>query len=557
MSERRRSIDHVTLPKPLEGYKRVEGPEQQKFSEQVSILVPTIVRGELYNGHLANFLRQHTRQTGLGEKKIGIIFLINDQASDKSREHVLEENRIVHQYLTLLSQGNLSEINALDVPKSCKAVAEEVIAKNILEIRTDYVHTKQPKKNYLKKFFRPQNIITKRLRRYNVAPIREPHYGKLRYQSFYLMPSFLSTDSQFVTIHPTDVDITIKENHYQNLYQKVYDDQKKDSNLTMYDLFPGKHEGTDEKEIGRDSLLYFDIYRFYMFARHVNEFLTWRGVSGMPTISGRHSSFFTRDGGRKLHPDLEDIKYSRNNEDYLVGTYLINRHVSGRYSPDSTHLGGKPLRKEGEVLFLDRLRTPEFPEGITYQRAPSDAEAAYAAIKHKTFTDSIGFETYNLASEGEGNKFLAELERKCAIKNNAPDFLNSDAYQAIFDQEIRTEQKKVFFRRRLMIKYLRSLQGNRTLEPLEQRMVSPYEKYFTDEIDTIKDNLRDGRTPEEIADGYFTSDEHSTFFNFDAEIHMRIVRIRALMRYAFEEGRLDIQFIPSGRMIKIINASRI
>jgi len=499
----------VILPNNIDIYERNAGlPSQIRFSNKVKNIIIVPIRAELYMGHLANFLRQHNLQQSFDQDKLGIIFLINDNATDRTNEKVQNENYLTYQYLSLLSQGDNPQIELLNLSYEYKYLSKQIIRRNLLEIRIDYVHSR----------------------------LSEIHWGKMRLHLLYLVRTFKNVAllDTSIKIHFSDVDTTLSTSHYKTLEEKVYSHDYLKSNINQHDFFPWMYEGEDKENIGRDALLSFDAYRFYHFREQAQLFIKQRLLSGAPTLSARFSVFYEGPKNR-LHHELQNLNEYQSDEDYAIGTYLMNK----RY--------GMPIAKRGvgfigEVYFLYRIRPILYAKDKPITKNNSDAETIYMKITNKNFkvTDS---EEYDISSEEDANKYIAALENFFSILNRTPDFTISNEYKDILQLEKKIEQKKVRFRRRMLIKYLHSIQKSRRLEPLEQRMLAPYERYFPDEITDMKAQLNQGITPEEIAESYFRKDEHFVFFNFGASIHTQIAHVRALMRYAFTYGTNERKFI--------------
>jgi len=504
----------VTMPKPIEIYTRQPGiPQQEPFSRAVDWIDLALIHADLRKGHLANFLRQFNNQHRDESKKIGIIFLVNDNAKDA--EPVRRENHLVADYLTLLSMGNVDAIRELPVSQEYKEVAQEIIDKDMLEIRTDFIHSSQP----------------------------DVHWGKLRRHNMHLLGTFKNPDvpDTAVKVHISDVDATYPVNYFRTL-DKAYEDDAIETNFARIDFLPWIQEGDFAKDVGRASLLHFDAYRLFKFTDQVGNYLNGQFLSSAPTMSARFSWFFQRYDTNEtkrlaLRPHYTRLDHHSLDEDYTIGQHnysqpqaVTHHHVYTR-DTDTSILRTRPIEAHaGKVLLLHRLR-PVADADMEKPQLPSDSERAYVIAKSKQYEGKFKGRRYNLLSSAETDAYITNLETEFAQQHQMHDFAGfrrTQEYQDIFAEETRMEARNVLFRRRLLMKYL----SKRHLEPLEERMMYPFEYYFPEEKRRMQELVDQGFTAREIADQYFTNKRFASFFDSQDPIHTQIARTNALMRYA-------------------------
>lgn len=475
-------------------FKREQGiPQQVQFGEQVKneILVP--VRAELANGNLANYLRQLNEQKGFNNQdKIGVVLLINDNASDHDkRKDVLDENHLTAQYLSLLTTGEMDDIDQLSIAQEYKDLAKQIREKDHLEIRFDFLHYKDSK----------------------------PHFGALRVQLFKLAEAFKNPNisEKDVVVHLSDIDTSFSPSYFQNL-KAFYKDPSHGTNFAEKDFMPGVHEGEKEEDLSKDLLTYLDEYRLYRYGADIEALLGDKITSGTPTISGRLSYFFEKG---QLNSEIDDIgnKYHVN-EDYAIGKYIREKN---KIKSD------EKAGNIGEVYSQHRLRSMPF-----YLGATTDAEEAFQVIKGIHMDHDSGYLTQEYADKMISNieaKVFQAQNRFRGEGDNLERFQDNGEYKKILKEEITKEKAKVRLRRMRLMDHVDSLAGNKEVPSREQKVLDPYIEYFQDETDDMKKRLSEGKTPEQVAVSYIG--KYDSFFNPDTAIHTQIARLRALKKYIF------------------------
>lgn len=476
-----------------------ELPPQKKFSDTVKNMILTPMRGELDNGNLANFLRQLNAQKGFdSQEKLGLVLLINDNAKDRDEgKHVVDENHVVSQYVSLLGAKDIEGIGQLDIPQEYKELAQDIIAKDKIEIRQDYLHADQ----------------------------KSAHFGLLRSHLFKEAKAFKNSslaDSEVIT-HLSDIDVTYTSDHFQTL-KNFYSDPSHQANLTEQDFLPGVQEGEKKEDISRDLLSYLDEFRLYRYGRDVESFLRGGIQTGTPIISGRLSYFESKAFYSEMEKKIE-------NEDYLIG----------RKMRDETVDFDRTVGNVGEVYRGHRARSyVESPNGNArtglierdgVMHHLTDAEEAFEITKKI----QEGIPTHS----GEDEEYIDRLESKASQAKNKADpednhseaFKQSDEYRKLLQDELRQEQAKVRLRRIRLMDYVASLAGNKEIPDTEQKIIDPYREYFQDETEAMKRQLAEGKTPEQVAVSYIG--KYDSFFNPDTPIHTQIARLRALKKYTF------------------------
>ncbi len=483
-----------------------ELPPQEQFSDKVKNMVLAPVRGELDNGNLANFLRQLNEQRGFdGQDKLGLVLLINDNAKDKEHgKDVLEENHATSRYVSLLSAKDAEGIAQLDIPQEYKDLANDIIDKDKIEIRQDFLHSEED----------------------------TPHFGLLRSHLFKDAKAFKSSSlaDNEVIAHLSDIDATYTSRHFEIL-RDFYADPSHEANLSEQDFLPGTQEGTRDEDVSRDLLSYLDEFRAYRYVADVSQILKGRQVaSGTPVISGRLSYF----EGKKLDEGIHGLPDEDYNEDWAIG-----QRMRGEASEASQF--GNVVGNVGEVYRGHRARIPGTDFGQEWPK--TDAEEAFSIVK-KIRRGELSIEGIKFT---QADEVIDNLEKKVAqAKNRAGEqdghsdnFRESDEYRELVRSELQQEQAKVRLRRMRLMGYVDSLAGGKEISDTEQQIADPYLEYFQDETDEMKKALAEGKTPEQVSVSYIH--KYDSFFNPDTAIHNQIARVRALKKYAFAH---DLKTFP-------------
>jgi hypothetical protein len=469
-----------------------ELPPQEQFSDKVKNMILAPIRGELDNGNLANFLRQLNEQKGFdSQDKLGLVLLINDNAKDRAEgKHVVDENRIVSRYVSLLGAKDIESIGQIDIPQEYKDLAKDIIEKDKLEIRQDFLHSED----------------------------ETPHFGLLRSHLFKEAEAFKNSSLPYsdVILHLSDADTTYTSRHFEKL-KNFYSDPSHQANLTEQDFLPGVHEGAKEEDISRDLLTHMDEFRRYRYEMDVVKFLFGEVDSGTPIISGRLSYFENKklDDG----PRGDRLSDYDTNEDYFIGKRM-------REGPLQF---GNAVGNVGEVYREHRARDVEdYPFNV----ARTDAQEAFSVIKRLQ-------EGKRIASISNGEESLDASEKHVAQAKNkenpedtqSENFKESEEYRELLRTELAKEQAKVRMRRLRLMNYVDSLAGKGELREGDQKIVDPYLEYFQDETDEMKKQLTEGKTSEQVSVSYLH--KYDSFFNPDTPIHTQIARVRALKKYVF------------------------
>jgi len=469
-------------------------PEQAHFSPQIQneILVP--VRGELRNGNLANFLRQLNRQKGFHQEKLGVVMLINDNAKDQREGKViLDENRLTIQYLSLLSTKDIKGIEQLNVPEEYKDLAKEIVEKNKLELRFDYLHSEKD----------------------------SAHFGELRLHLFKLAETFRNRQvpPENIVLQLSDIDTHFSSSHFRTL-QEFYKEPSHLANFMEQDFMPGVHEDKKQDDISRDLLLYLDDFRRYRYAADIKDFLSGSIASGTPIISGRLSYFSNEQMNNSL---VKQLSRWSSGEDYAIGNLVRG---------DNTHHFGHEIGNVGEVYREHRARTPKTTFGRISE--DTDAEEAFNKVTAIKEGDPLLDNRVHLDTD-----YIEQVEQQVALAKNhtnpedthTDNFKESDEYRKLLMSELKKEQIKVRLRRMRLVDYIDSLASGERLPDNEHQIIDPYIEYFQDETDAMKQQLAEGKSPEQVAVSYIQ--KYDSFFNPDTPIHTDIARLRALKKYTY------------------------
>lgn len=494
------SIRNPNLPPPEEKYfKREEDlPFQEKFSSKVKDMVLVPIRAELINGNLAKFLNQLNQQNGLEGKKIGITFLVNDNAADlKEKPEVVQENKKIVDLLTNISSKNLDAISLMEIPQEYKDIASQILEKDQLEVRFDYLHSNQA----------------------------VPRFGALRAHLFDMARNLRNSDvpEDSMVVHLSDIDIYYANSHFNEL-SKFYEDSSHLFNFSEQDFVPGYHEGAiGDENITRDLLEYFDQFRFYRYGMDVLSMLGGRMQFGTPTMSGRLSLFSN-------NPAIEnELSLFGSGEDYEIAGRV--RKING---------GDISIGNTSEVYRDHRART-----GKENGFRRTDADEAYDVVKNKNFKIFDMDTLYNPEEYIEiVEKLIMDAVSKNQINSHASGFKNSEEFRKLLQRELNLEKAKVILRRKRAIDYLDSLSGNQSLPPESLRLIAPFDDFFQDEKGKLKQMIATGMTNEQIAVYLFS--KYKDFFG-NSDIHTQIARLRTLKKYVLghnlvnKEGYSKIQ----------------
>lgn len=485
VQESQTSISEAVLPIPYKDF--VRDPEvvvQTTFSQDVKDVVLVPIRAELSNNNLASFLKQLSTQKGFNQDKLGVVFLINDKQVDAQKEDVYSQNTETMHFLSLLASGNIEAINGLSINQEYKDIAQDIIAKNILEIKSDYVHYTH----------------------------RRTHFGLLRAHLLKLAEALknpATSDSEMI-LHLSDMDTGFSTSHFQTL-KDFYMDPSNVLNFSEQDYLPGVHEGATDRDISKDLLSNFDVYRLYQYSADLTSFINGHFASGTPTISGRLSYFF--------NPELfKKIEERNTGEDFSVGRF------ARKNQPEQF---GKTIGNNGEVFRINRARTLSKGQG-----AVTDAEQTYKIVTEGEFKiDDISLKT-------QGDEFIEKIEKEILIPEDVPGSVENtrlprSEYQILLQKELDVEAVKVRLRRKRLFQYISSVSANKELPKgtVERSIVDPFIQYFQEDRDDIQQQVNIGKEPVQIAVSLLQ--KYPDFFSSDTAIHTQVAKIRALRKYAF------------------------
>lgn len=489
--ERRGETSIIELPTPpKKNHREEELPIQTTFSSHVQNMVVAPVRAELHNGNLTNFLSALNTQFGLGQEKIGAVLLINENAVDRHlTPDILEEDHLTTRLLTLLSAKDTEGIDELDLPDTYKQVAQEIIAKDQLEIRFDHIYSSDP-------------VVD---------------YGKLRLHSLQLAKTFKNAEvpDEEVIVHLSDIDTQYANSHFATL-KHFYDDDSHLANISEADYVPGVHEG-EKKDLGgeevpdisRDLLSTLDEYRFSTYRAGVGDLLEGRIRSGSPMISGR-LAYFMPNGD--IAPTFNRAFNSYYGEDFRLGRAMRN---------DSVGKIGQSIGDVGELYFKHRARTPIANDQST------DAATSYSMTENFAARSTLDRE----AEVAVRDEALQELEQQIVRARGVETFTESEGYKELVSSELKREEMKVRLRRVRLFDYIEALASERELGATEQKILGPYLEYFGDETENMQHLLASGQTAEQIGVAYLQ--KYDSFFDAQNPIHIQIARARALKKYVF------------------------
>lgn len=463
------------------------------FGKDVKDLVLVPVRAELDNGNLFNFLTSHNQQRGLGTNKLGLIFLVNNTATDEANKDLIAENDKTATYLSAISTKDVATIDELDIPARYKTLAYDIIDKNQLE-------------------------ITSRTYR---SPYDKAHFGDLRIRLFDLAGQYKhpSLPPDEVVVHLTDADTQLPPNHYRILRRHY---KKYNKNISRYDIHPGEFEGEDTQNIGQRTLENFDLFRFYQYGQDLEKSILGIGNPGTPTFSAKFSIFFTETG--ELHPTLRVFLNEMNmNEDLVIADFL--NHKEGRTNPG---------KQAGEVYWSQRTRPLLTPIPRT------EGEFITKIIANNLFVGKSLHGEYDLTKSNDRTNYITGSEEDIAGFLNAKsrdlghskDYLNQNAYQTLLQEEKRRETGKVRLRTIRLMQYIEHTKAGTKLDDQSQALLNPFIRYFPDEFNEISALVNEGRTPKDIAQLFM--EKYPSFFNPNDEIHKKIAQVRALRRYTNE-----------------------
>ncbi len=486
----------AVLPKPVDIFSRDQNIPQADsfFGVNIDNIAVIPVRAELSKNHLADYLTMMNGQKILDQgKKLGLVFLVNDHAGDRGNKRLLAENSKTVNFLASLGR-KVPPGEDVDIPQSYRKVATEIIEKDALEVRVDYIHSSQD----------------------------FPDFGALRLHLLRLaqaLKSSLIPESKAV-LHFHDVDAKLSKAHFGDIMRAYEADPRLLFNISEFDLIPGTHEDVKagERDISREMLLTFDNYRLYQYGKLAKHALSGHTFSDITTQSGRFSFLFKN--GQVNHQLARTLAGTASYDDYLMSDFAAR---------DLAHIPGA-MRYNGEIAFLHRARTSSALASVA-QLGP-DGEEVFAVVSQNAFIREGFKRTYDLNTEAR--EFIRDLEEHIAkIDNKAAVQQGQVSYSEILKAEILTEREKVERRVDKLLAFVRSVAQDTQVAPEVERTIAHYVKCFPDDVAFIKKNALI-RPEKDIITSFMT--KYDSFFNPNAMIHTQIATLRALRKYAFMRG---------------------
>lgn len=500
----------VTLPEPISLLQRhPDIPIQEQFSVRVKDILHAPIRAELDTGVFVAYLQNLNQQKGFSHDKLGLILLINDHAGDQENHAILSQNRLVLNYVTALSKGEhgLQDIEALDIPPEYKIVAKEVIRRDFLEIRFDYLHSK----------------------------LSRPHFGYLREHLFKLLTTFKNSEVTDVKTYASDVDSRYSPHHFESI-------KKTPSlmNFSRQDFLPAPevHEGAKEVDISRDILIHFDEFRFWHYSHSLMKILQGTYPTTTPVIAADLRAFATN--GVLDSEFIEMLQRSPYDEDWNIGDYLRKKVI---VTNDAVSTFAAHTTQIGEVSNPLRARTSRAP--LTPR---SEAELLFNIIAKKIYTGTgYTITNYDFLQNPKAHVDTYEHAMRATHtiesdnSGHTSHFAKSPEFEAMLQHEQRVEYTKVENREQLFKKYF-SFLVKKSPRPSKEEMqqIIPYIEHFSDELNMIKTQLDNGISVDQIFT--YCKQKASTLLDPDAPIHAEIARLRALNTYAI---RHDIDLSKS------------
>ena len=493
------NTEAVKLPAEPEGFRRVEDiPPQTRFSGKTRNLILVPVRAELRNGNLYNFLHQLNEQKNLEENKLGVVFCVNEKEAD--REEIKDENNLMIEYLLSVMNKDFANVQRMDIPENYKKLAEELVDRNVVEIRIDHLKSE----------------------------LSDTHFGRLRLHELNLAQIFKSSQVKYedVILHPSDVDVTYPLHHFRQLIY-FYTNPMHCVNFCNEEFLPGVHEGNKFVDISSELLKYLDEVRLWKGRETAFTDIISDRIMGTPLVSMRMLELLNGD---TLNPqvvkNLNDLKY---NEDFWLANFLDQQEL--KKGSEQAHLA---VGNIGEVYRLNRARSIDGQDA----EPRTDAEEVFSLVESiiNSRSDSIKHPSYenNYFADGVGGvekQIYTSFNRIHEASGVIQDFRELEEYRIMLLKERRLEKAKVRLRKIRLFRFINSLNGIRNLSETEEKIIEPYENYFQGETRTIREMLKDGKTAAEIVKYY--SEKYSTFFDPNHTIHNQMARINALKRFVF------------------------
>jgi hypothetical protein len=613
----------IINPAPLKDStfaERYPVPEQEAFSENVSVAFLAPMRAEFANGNLAQFLTSLNTQRGVSGK-IGAIFLLNDTKQDYviQDSSAIVDNKKAAEYLHLITEGNG---DFTQFGEEYAQLAKAIQEKDLLEIK--FMYQTYP------------NVSFGRLRLELVDAARK---------------LFSSTqDPTEKVVHLADVD-TLYQPDFVRRIERYYREPTALANISRWDYQPGTLVSSDEKrekDGTRRVLESFDTQRFKSIADNANLLLSDEYAAGSPRISGRLGYI----GGRRMYRGYHQIQ----NEDFALATdmkrdtplgntgtvIIVDRareaYIEGKGSNDTVQTDSKMRLRNQELGFAVRLMLPEMTRLRSFwisQRNNTASEAVefkelYEVLEKVDFfshpelaalifggdvqtgqSDVLGllrdalikdcspvaedfehiFEepsirrsiysrlikgmeeyrqtpfarpTSSLTKEEKIQKFTRVMLHDAALdqafhSSRAPHFLlpqeskeylsmtvrlieqrtqrlgftSEPNFLRLYIQEQDREETVLALRRQQLRTYIDAVAGNYELASQVKNRLEPFEIAYAIEIEEIRTQMRDGRSPEEVYEQLVHM--YADFFTF-SHLHQNIVWAQTFSQYILREN---------------------
>lgn len=330
------------LPRCLWGERDPNLPEQTLFSQETKHILLIKAQGGFNNGDLLAFLKRILEVEAPPEERVGLIFLINDNESDKNRDELVEEHQLLMRYLSLVQSGELETLSTQPLPEGYLAVGKQVaerISQGSMELRFDVLHN-CPKK----------------------------HFGKLHRHLIRLAQSLhnIQASEHEIVCHFMDLDTVFSPYHLVKLTE-FYSNQENQANVSSWDLLPGLAEDGNEV-LSKEMLSSVDSFRLLWYVLQASGLLVSTYRAEASATSARLSIL----GSTKIQSLLNATQIG---EDYELGTTLFNEYDSR-------------LGCCGEIYNVDHSRVLK-KDGVF-----SNTEIRYEAMRDSRARTVVGFHRF-------------------------------------------------------------------------------------------------------------------------------------------------------------------
>ena len=380
----------VILPRCSWGERDPNLPEQTQFSPETKNIMLIKARGGFINGELLAFFKRMLEVEQPQGERIGLLFLINDNKTDRNRDELVDEHQQLMHYLTAIQYGDLAALASMAIPPGYLEIAKKTIERidlGALELRFDILHN---------------------------CPHR--HFGQFDLHLIRLINSLRATQlsTEQIICHFMDLDTVFLPDHLIEL-SKFYKDKASQhhANVASWDLLP---EMAENEIQSKEMLMTTDAFRLLWYVLQVDGFIIGILRSEGSTISARLSALD--------EPEIRlTLEHSKSDDDYRLGTYLQQT------TPNN-------IGFVGQVYNVDHARPIQ--DGII----ASNTEIRFTAILDEKARTVVGFQPFFDGCRRYAAQLYPprEARKLWAIKRQLYDS-RSASFTAVSNEEILTVNK--------------------------------------------------------------------------------------------------------------------